>query len=73
MRLVSVVTAALLVGTGCASNSYTIPTSELQRLSQLPPEARGQSVLVSQEISGTDVEAADPVNGDTTIIIVPQV
>jgi hypothetical protein len=65
--------AALLVGTGCAANSYTIPTSELQRLSALPPEVRSQSVLVSQEISGTDTEAADPVNGDTTIIIVPQV
>ncbi len=64
---------ALLLGTGCASNSYTIPTSELQRLSQLPPDVRSQSVLVSQEISGTDTEAADPVNGDTTIIIVPQV
>ena len=73
MRLVSVVMATLLVGTGCASNSYTIPTSELLRVSQLPPEVRSQSVLVSQEIGGTDTEAADPVNGDTTIIIVPQV
>ena len=67
------VMAALLVGPGCAANSYTIPTSELQRLSALPPEVRSQSVLVSQEITGSDVESADPVNGDTTIIIVPQV
>jgi len=65
--------AALTLGAGCAANSYVIPNGELQRLSQLPPEVRSQSVLVSQEISATDVEAADPVNGDTTIIIVPQV
>lgn len=73
MRLVSVVMAALIVGPGCAANSYTIPTSELQRLSTLPPETRSQSVLVSQELTATDVEAADPVNGGTQIIFIPEI
>ena len=51
MRLVAMVTAGLLVGTGCAANSYKIPTSELQRIAALPPEVRSQRVLVSQEIT----------------------
>ncbi len=73
MRLLSVVMAGLLVGTGCAANSYKIPTSELQRLAALPPEQRAQRVLVSQEITGSDVEAAQPVNDSTEIIFVPQI
>ncbi len=73
MRLLAVVMAGLLVGTGCASTSYKIPSSELQRLSMVPPEARGQRVLVSQEISATDVEAAEPVGPDTQIIIGPDI
>lgn len=73
MRLVAVVMAALFVGSGCASNSYTIPSSELQRLSALQPETRGQSVLVSQEITSTDVESADPVSGETQIIFIPEI
>lgn len=73
MRLVAVVMAALIVGPGCAANSYTIPNSELQRLSTLPPETRSQSVLVSQEIGETEVESADPVSGDTQIIFIPEI
>ncbi len=73
MRLLSVVMAGLLVGTGCAANSYKIPTSELQRLAALPPEQRAQRVLVSQEITGSSVESAQPVNDSTEIIFVPQI
>ncbi|MBL0213395.1 MAG: hypothetical protein IPQ07_05905 [Myxococcales bacterium] len=73
MRLLSVVMAGLLVGTGCAANSYTIPHSELQRLSTLPPEQRSERVLVSQEITGSEVENAQPVTGDTEIIFIPQI
>lgn len=71
MRLVAVTLAGLLVG--CAANSYTIPNSELQRLSQLPPEQRAQRVLVSQEITMTDVANAQPVNGETDIVYVPDI
>ena len=73
MRVLSVVMAGLLVGAGCAANSYTIPGSELRRLAALPPEQRSQHVLVSQEITGSDVEAAQPVNDSTEIIFVPQI
>ena len=72
-RILAVVMTGLLVGTGCAANSYKIPATELQRLSALPPEARGQRVLVSQQISATDVEAAETVGPDTQIIIAPHI
>lgn len=65
--------AGLLVGTGCAANSYKIPTSELVRLANTPPEARGQRVRVIQEISESQVPAAQPVDGDTQIVFIPQV
>lgn len=67
MRLLAVFTAGLLIGTGCAANSYKIPTPELQRLTMTPPELRGQRVLVSQEISATDVDSADAVGPNTQI------
>ena len=73
MRLLAVVMAGLLVGTGCAANSYQIPNSELQRISMLPPEARAQHVLVSQEITGTDVSNAEPVGDQTQIIFIPEI
>lgn len=73
MRLLAVFMAGLLVGTGCAANSYQIPNGELQRLSMTPPEQRAQRVLVSQEISATDVAPADRVETSTTIIWVPEI
>lgn len=72
MRLIAVVLSALMVS-GCAANSYRIPTSELERLSQIPPEARGQHVRVIQEISATTVNNQERVGVDTQIIIVPQI
>src|SRR5690606_11388889 len=72
-RSLAVMMTGLLIGTGCAANSYKIPSSELQRLSTLPPEARGQRVLVSQQISATDVESVETVGPDTQIIIAPHI
>ncbi len=65
--------AGLLLGTGCAANSYKIPSSELMRLSSLPPEARAQRVMVSQEISATQVQSAPPVGAETQVIFVPEI
>lgn len=66
--------AACLFVTACVSQTYRIPPAELARLAQTPPEARGQSVRVVQELSNADdpPESA-PVTADTQIIIVPQV
>src|SRR3954470_3068090 len=73
MRLIAVVMAGLLVGTGCAANSYRIPNSELQRLSMLPPEQRSQRVLVSQELTDTEVVPAQPVNSETEVVWIPDI
>ena len=48
MRGLAVVVAGSLIASGCSVNSYKIPTSELVRLAQVPPEARGQHVRVIQ-------------------------
>jgi hypothetical protein len=71
--IVAVVVAALLLFSGCAANSYRIPSGDLQRLAATPPEARGQRVRVIQELGGTDVPAAQPVEESTQIVIVPQI
>jgi hypothetical protein len=73
MRALAVVLAGSLIAAGCSVNSYKIPTSELSRLAQVPPEARGQHVRVIQEIVASDVPAAPPVSGETEVVIVPQV
>ena len=61
------VTAGLLLAgcglaqtTGCLSDSYRIPDSELQRLSSLPPEQRGSYIRVVQRTSFSSEVAADP-------------
>jgi hypothetical protein len=58
---------------GCLSESYKISGAELARLTTLPPEARGQQVRLTQEIAPTDVEPANPVNDQTTILFIPWV
>lgn len=68
-----VVLAGSLIATGCAVNSYRIPTSELARLAQAPPEVRGERVRVVQEIVASDVPAAAPVTRETQVVLVPQV
>jgi hypothetical protein len=72
MRALAVVLAGSLIASGCAVNSYRIPTSELARLAHEPPEARGQRVRVIQEIVASDVPAAPPVSGETEVVIAPQ-
>ena len=71
--ILAVFMAGLLLGTGCAANSYKIPSSELMRLSSLPPEARAQRVMVSQEVSGTEVQSANRVGTETEVIFVPEI
>jgi hypothetical protein len=72
MRTLALVLAASLAA-GCGTTSYKIPGSELQRLAQLPPEARGQRVRVIQELSDADVGPAQPVTSETQIVIFPTV
>ncbi len=72
-QLLAVMLAGSVVATGCAGNSYTIPSSELQRLALVPPEARGQRVLVSEELGDTDTEPADRVGPDTEVVVGPRV
>jgi hypothetical protein len=59
--------------TGCLTASYKISGAELARLTTLPPEQRGQQVRVVQELSASDVDPADPVDGNTQIVIIPVV
>ncbi len=73
MRALAGLLAGSLIAAGCGVNSYRIPTTELARIAQTPPEARGQHVRVIQDIVASDVPAADPVTGETQIIFVPQV
>jgi len=72
MRAVAVVLAGSLIA-GCAVPSYRIPSRELARLAQLPPESRGQRVRVVQEIVESDVPAAAPVTNETQVVLVPEV
>jgi hypothetical protein len=44
---------------GCLSNEYVIPKSELARLASLPPEQRGQSVRVVQQLGDRRADAID--------------
>ncbi len=73
MRGLAVVVAGSLIASGCSVNSYKIPTNELVRLAQVPPEARGQHVRVIQEVTASDVPAAPPVSGETQIVLVPDI
>src|SRR5262245_29393834 len=69
MRLTA---AALTFAVGCASNTYRIPGSELQRLAMQPPETRGAHVRVVQQLSNADVGPPQPVTAETQIVIFPQ-
>ena len=72
MRLVAVVLAGTMVATGCGSNSYEIKSGELTRLAQMPPEARGQKVRLSQELHEADVGPPEPVHEGVGIIVFPE-
>ena len=44
---------------GCLSNRYVIPPQELARITQLPPESRGNQVLVVQALGDRRAEAIE--------------
>ncbi len=70
MRIASLLLATSLVSGGCSTQSYRVSSVELQRLASIRPEDRGRAVRVDQEISESDVPAAQRVD-DSTIIIQP--
>jgi hypothetical protein len=45
---------------GCLSNRYLIPPQELARVAQLPPQTRGDKVLVVQALGERRSEAIEP-------------
>ena len=47
-------------GTGCLSHEYQVSRSELQRLTQLPPDARGQQLTVVQKMGVRRAAALNP-------------
>lgn len=65
--------AGAIVTSGCAAQSYRIPNDELQRLASMAPEQRAQRVMVSQELTATTVDNAEPVRADTEIIWIPRI
>jgi hypothetical protein len=73
MRALAVMLAGSLLASACAAHSFRIPPGELERLTRVPPEQRGERVRVVQEIVATDVPAAPPVTRETQILFVPQV
>jgi hypothetical protein len=73
LRLLSLCLAGVVLATGCASNSYKIPTSELRRVAQQHPETRGQHLRVIQQLGDADVGPAQPVTAETQIIFFPHV
>jgi hypothetical protein len=61
-----------VLATGCVSQTYQIPHSELERLAQTAPEQRGQQVRVVQDLStADDPPDSPPVNDGTVIVVVP--
>ncbi len=73
MRQIAVVVAAAVLATGCTTNTYKIPRGELQRLSMMQPEARGEHVRVSQQLSEQDTGPSQPVTAETQIIFFPDI
>ena len=73
MRLLAVVLAASVFATGCASSTYKIPGTELQRLAQQPPDTRAMHVRVQQELSDAELGPPEPVTAQTQIVFFPHV
>ena len=67
--------AALLVvpSAGCLSSSYVIPREDAIALAQLPPEQRGESVRVVQQIFADEPATAPSVDSSTQIYVGPRV
>ena len=70
-----VASVGLLGQGGCLQRTHAISRGELMRLSTLPPEQRGASVRVVQDLGGEQPPAAEPVHADThvDVIIVPEI
>ena len=73
MRLTAVALAASVLVTGCASSTYKIPGSELQRLSQQAPDTRAERVRVQQELGDAEVGPPQPVTAETQIVFFPHI
>ena len=73
MRSLAAILAASIVASGCASTSYKIPATELQRIAATPPQARGAHVRVVEELSDADVGPPQPVTSETQIVLFPQI
>ena len=73
MRFVSVVLAASVFTTGCASSTYKIPGKELERLSMTAPETRTHRVRVQQELGDADVGPPQPVTAETQVVFFPHI
>src|SRR5262245_46823064 len=69
MRRLASLLAATVLTTGCVANTYKITNSELTRLAQTPPENRGASVRVVQDITEASVPPARPVTAETQIVV----
>lgn len=53
-------TLPVALGTGCLSDSYRIPDSELQQMASMPPEQRGAALRVVQRTSFSSEVAEQP-------------
>jgi hypothetical protein len=73
MRVLSGVLATAILVTGCATQSYKIPASELQRLATQAPHTRGQHVRVQPELGEADVGPPQPVTAETQVVFFPQI
>src|SRR5690348_14140733 len=71
MRGIAVAAVAAMLG-GCLTNTYKIPSTELQRLAATPPEVRAEHVRVVQEFEGESPPAQPRVGAETDIIFVPR-
>lgn len=70
---VAVLVCAAFLSTGCLQQTHKIPRGELMRLSMTPPEQRGQSVRVIQDLAGEQPPAATRVESGAhvDVIIIP--
>ncbi len=72
MRVVSGIAAvvASCLAAGCLGTAYRVPRRELLRLSQTPPDRRGETVRVIQGFAGDDGPPPAPgVHGGASIVV----
>jgi|HubBroStandDraft_6_1064221.scaffolds.fasta_scaffold83703_3 hypothetical protein len=72
MRFLATALTVSLVA-GCSTTTYQISNAELVRLAQLPPEQRGQSVRVTQQLTDADLGQPQPVTAETQIVLFPPI